>query len=407
MIRIAVMGAFDTKGVELGYLRDRIAEFGVQTVTIDIGVGGDPQLQPDVSAASCLQLIGMDIGAVHRMGRNEAIQAMTAAAIEAVKRGLTEEKMDGIITICGGTGSSVCNAVYDSLPFGFPKVMLSSLPPLMGSAERLSLNDTLFLHSIVDVAGLNDIMRRQLDYAAATITAVARFAAATPMSQQGAKRRPRVALTMFGVTTPCVETVEKILLANGYDPYIFHANGDGGFQMERLMQQNFFDAVIDITLAEIMPEFFKGAACYGGPQRLKVAGKLNLPRLYVPGALDVVNYLDIPASEKYDRVFHMHTPALKVLRPNAEDSQKIGAEVGKRISIGGGPVEVVIPTEGLSQTDHAGHPCYDPEANQALFQSIRANLRPDIPVTEVHCHINDPAFGQRVAEIFMERILPL
>lgn len=406
MIRIAVMGSFDTKGVELGYLRDKLTELGVQPLTIDIGVGGEPQIPADISAGSCLELTGTDIGTVRKMGRSEAVQAMTAAAVKTAKKCLTEGRMDGIITMCGGTGSAVCNAVYDSLPFGFPKVMLSSLPPLMGSAERLSLNDTLFMHSIVDVAGLNDIMRRQLDYAAASIAAVAQYAANTPMTPTGSERHPRVALTMFGVTTPCVETVAGILSKHGYDPYIFHANGDGGFQMERLMRQGFFDGVIDITLAEIMPEFFEGAACYGGPQRLKAAGELNLPRLYVPGALDVANYLDIPASQKYDRVFHMHTPALKVLRPNTSDSRKIGAEVGKRISIGGGSVEVVIPAKGLSQTDYAGHPCYDAEANDALFQAIRSNLRPGIPVTEVECHINDPAFGQKVAEIFMSRILP-
>lgn len=408
MKKIAVLGALDTKGKEFEYLVDTIQSLGGDTLVIDTSVGGEAVFDRviDISAEEVLEMCGVSKKEVQKMGRNDAIKVMKKSAVLTVHRLLTEERINGIITMCGGTGSSVVNTVYDSIPFGFPKVMLSTLPPLKGENEKLTLNDTLFMKSIVDISGLNDIMTSQMDSIAAAIVSLAgRYGQAK--KEETGRRQPKIALTMFGVTTPCVSEVQKILTRQGYNTYVFHANGDGGFQMEKLIEQKFFDGVIDITMAEIVPELFEGADCYAGPKRLEAAGKTGIPCLFVPGALDVVNYVDFKASEKYDRVSHMHTAGLKVLRPNKEDSLKIGKLAAEKLNKGEGPAEIVFPLKGLSQTDVEGHPCYDAEANKELFDTLRDNLKPEIRVTELDYHINDTKFAEEIAKIFMERILPV
>ena len=176
MKKIAVLGALDTKGKEFEYLVDAIQSLGGDTLVIDTSVGGESvfDLVIDISAEEVLKTCGVSKKEVQKMGRNDAIKVMKKSAVLTVHRLLTEERINGIITMCGGTGSSVMNTVYDSIPFGFPKVMLSTLPPLKGENEKLTLNDTLFMKSIVDILGLNDIMTSQMDSIAAAIVSLAR-----------------------------------------------------------------------------------------------------------------------------------------------------------------------------------------------------------------------------------------
>jgi uncharacterized protein (UPF0261 family) len=211
-----------------------------------------------------------------------------------------------------------------------------------------------------------------------------------------------VGVTMLGQTTPGVMRLRERLLAADHAPVIFHANGVGGPAMEKLAASGALSGVIDYTLSELANSLMDGIHTTG-PQRLRVAGRHGLPQVVVPGCCDFFNQgARATVPERFrDRKSYFHNPVATLVRLNEEEGVALGRMIAERLSEATGPVSVIVPTRGFSLADAAGGDLYDPPADRALIDSLRASLRPDFAYEEVDLHVDDPEFADLVADRYL------
>lgn len=252
--------------------------------------------------------------------------------------------------------------------------------------------------SVVDVAGLNSISQYLISQAAAAICAMASVS-----YDRNTPRAGRIAISMFGNTTACVDHCSSLLKNQGYEVFAFHSNGIGGQNMEALIREGCFDAVLDITTTELADDLC-GGICSAGPDRLKASVDSGIPQVVVPGCLDMVNFAQwntLP--EKYrSRELYSWAPDVTLMRTNEEENLQLGEEIAKKLNQSAAAVTVLLPTKGLSQIDAGGEVFYHPEINQVLFDTIKDHVREPVKVMEVNAHINDSEFSERAVKSLME-----
>lgn len=395
---VAVIGALDTKGKENEYLIKQIEKAGMKTLMIDIGVFGSPHFMPAVSASEVAAEMGADLENLRKSKdrRSETLELMANGAKKIVARLEKEGKIDGAVAMGGGQGTYSGSIVMGGLPIGFPKVLISTTAFADNQTKPFEgINDTFVMNSLVDISGLNSVLKMIIQKAAGCIAGLVGFA-----YEKEAEKKPTIGMTMFGVTTPCVSKVQEILEKAGFEVLVFHATGVGGSLMEQFIKDGYIDGVADVTLAEVTHEYIEGASGPGRPDRLMVAGEYAIPQVIVPGALDLVNFMP-PSSvpKKYEgRQFHLHNENLKVMRINKQESEELARIIAKRLNGSKGKIVVLLPLKGLSVNDAPDGDFYDPKVDAALFSELKKNLRDDIPVMEFDYNINDGAFAQKIAD---------
>jgi uncharacterized protein (UPF0261 family) len=392
---VVLVGTLDTKGEECAFLRDRVRAEGCDVVLVDAGVMSASSLA-DISADTVAAAAGLDRAALAAAGdRGPAVAAMTAGAIEVVRRLRAEGRLDGILGVGGSGGSSIAAAAMRALPVGVPKLIVSTMAsgdtrPYVGTA------DIAMLHSVVDLAGLNTLSERILTNAAAAIAGMARAAAGFISTMT---RRPVIGATMYGVTTPCLTVARAWLEAHGYEVLVFHATGVGGRSMEALMRAGLITGSLDVTTTELVDELV-GGVMTAGPDRLEAAGTLGLPQVVSLGALDICAFgpKDTVPEGFRGRRLYVHNAAVTLMRTTEAECAELGRVIARKLNRATGPLTVFIPLGGLSMIDAPGGPFHDPAADAALIQELKAGLRPDVEVVEMATHINDPAFATAMAE---------
>ena len=401
--KILVIGAFDTKGVEYAFLRERILECGHQTVTLNTGVMGTTDLFPvDVEADEVAAAAGANLADLRSKGdRGAAMKAMAEGAPKVVRRLYDQGAFDGVIGMGGTGGTSVVTAAMQPLPVGVPKICVSTAAS-GNTAPYIGSKDIVLMPSIVDVAGLNRISRLIFTRAAGAICGM--VASEIPEVQGD---RPIIAASMFGNTTECVNMCLDKLQNKGYEVLVFHATGTGGKTMESLVAEGLVDAVLDITTTE-WADTVCGGVFDAGPERLSAPGQAGIPHLIVPGCIDMANFGG-PATvpQKYKdagRLFYEWNPSVTLMRTNAEENKRMGEVFAEKANAAKGPVAVLIPLRGVSILDGDGELFCDRDADQAMFDALKANLRDDIPVTEIDCNVNAPEFADRAVALMLELI---
>jgi len=246
--------------------------------------------------------------------------------------------------------------------------------------------------AVTDLAGLNRISRVVLTHAG---EAIAAMSASTPVP---ANDKPAVGLTMFGVTTPLVSRLAT-WLEPSFEPLVFHATGTGGQSMEALARGGYLAGVLDTTTTELADDLV-GGVLSAGPDRLEAAGELGLPQVVSLGALDMVNFgpRETLPPQFEDRNIYVHNPTVTLMRTTPEEMDQLGKEVANKASAANGPTAVLLPLRGVSAIDAEGKAFWWPEADAALFQSVRNWVAPDVDVVEMDAHINDPAFAEACAK---------
>jgi uncharacterized protein (UPF0261 family) len=400
--QIALIATLDTKGVETAYVRDRIAALGGDAIVIDSGILGEAAgCEPDVSRAEVARAGGRDLDDVRAAGsRGAAVEQMQEGA-RAVLEGLwAERRVDGALCLGGAEGALLGAAAMAALPVGVPKLIVS--PSASGRrpfGPFVGEGDTLVMHSVIDILGINPISRTIFDNAAAAVVGMARDAG-RPAETLGERC---VAITMLGHTTPAVMRMLPALEAGGHQPVVFHANGVGGPAMERLIDAGAISGVIDFTLSELANAMHPTGIHATGPRRLTVAGENRLPQVVVPGCVDFFNQgarEELP--ERYrERKQYFHNPVATLVRLTAEEEAELGRIVAARLGSARGPVRVICPTGGFSLADVPGGDLWDPEADAAFIDSLRDALPPEIPFEEVDAHVDDPEFADLVAERYL------
>jgi uncharacterized protein (UPF0261 family) len=284
------------------------------------------------------------------------------------------------------------SAAMRELPVGVPKVLVSTMAS-GNTAPYVDVKDLTMMYSVVDIAGMNPLSRRILANAAGAIVGM------VTQAQPLAADRPLVAATMFGVTTPCVTAARERLEAAGYDVLVFHATGSGGRAMEGLIDDGWFAGVLDVTTTEWADEVV-GGALTAGPGRLSAAGRRGIPQVVSVGALDMVNFgapETMPARFRLRRLYR-HNPQVTLMRTTPDECREIGRRIAEQLNRATGPTEVLLPRRGVSMIDRDGQPFHDPDANEALFTSLRSALNPNIHVRELDAHINDAEFAHALAD---------
>ncbi len=399
---VALLGSLDTKGAEYGFVRQCIEARGHRTLLIDVGVLRPPGVTPDVSREEVAAAVGVDMAAlVEQSDRGEAVATMSRGAAALVPKLYAEGRFDGIMALGGGGGTSVACAAMQTLPLGVPKVMVSTVAGTDVSGY-VGVKDIVMVPSIVGVSGVNRISRTIFATAAGAICGM--LETAVPAGED----KPLVAASMFGNTTECVEAAKAILEEAGYEVLVFHATGVGGRTMESLVEAGLITGVLDVTTTEWADELVGGVLA-AGPRRLEAAAKGGVPTIVTPGCLDMVNFWapeTVPEKFK-DRRFYQHNPNITLMRTTPEECRQLGRIIAEKLNASTAAATVLIPLGGLSVIDAPGGPFWWPEADRALLDALKENLRDGVPVVEMQCNVNAPEFARACAEALLETMKDL
>jgi uncharacterized protein (UPF0261 family) len=397
---VILIGTLDTKGVEVAFVRDLLTAAGVATLVIDAGVLGPPHFTPDVPREQVYEAAGTSLDAVRRANdRGQAIEAAARGVTKVVTDLAAQGQEDAVLGLGGSAGTTIGTAAMRALPFGVPKLMVSTLAA--GQVRPyVGVRDVMMLPSVVDISGLNRISRTVLANAANAMIGMVRGERAGAGDD-----KPLVTATMFGVTTPCVEACRKMMEANGYEVLVFHATGTGGQTMESFIADGLVRGVLDLTTTELADELV-GGVLSAGRDRLTAAGLRGTPQVISLGALDMVNF-GPPETVPYQfrgRRFYQHNPTVTLMRTTPEENDRLGKEIAEKASAARGPTAVLVPLRGVSAIDREGGPFWWPEADAALFQSLRNWMSPQVRLVELDLHVNDPGFAEAAARTLLEMI---
>ena len=394
MKTIAIAGTFDTKGAEYLYVKELIESLGLGTFTIHTGVF-EPTFKPDISNAQVAEAAGMDIKTlVDKKDRALATEVLSKGMEKLVLKLYKQGKFHGIISFGGTGGTSLVTPAMRALPIGVPKVMVSTVAS-GNTAPYVGASDIIMMPSIVDVAGINSISTKIFTNAVFAIAGMVKFE-----NKKVVDKKPLIAATMFGVTTPCVTAATKYLEKRGYEVLIFHATGIGGQSMEALIAGGFIEGVLDLTTTEWADEII-GGVLNAGPYRLEAAGKNHIPQVVSVGALDMCNfgtYDTIP--KKFERRnLYKHNPTVTLMRTNVEENEAIGKKLVEKLNMAKDKTTLMLPLKGISGIDVEGQPFYGVEEDKMLFDTLRNGVNKNsVEVIEMNYAINDVEFAEAAAQ---------
>ncbi|WP_274423832.1 Tm-1-like ATP-binding domain-containing protein [Chelativorans sp. YIM 93263] len=384
--RVYIAGTFDTKGDEIAYVLETIAGTGMEAVTVDLSTRTDSHYGAGFAASEVATHHPDGPQAVFGDDRGRAIAAMAEAFRIFIAR---REDLAGLIGLGGSGGTALITPAMRALPVGVPKLMVSTVAS-GNVAPYVGPSDICMMYSVTDVAGLNRISRVVLANAARAMAGMAAAPISSPVDD-----KPAVGLTMFGVTTRCVEMVTEAL-ENEFDCLVFHATGTGGQSMEKLVDSGLVTGVIDVTTTEIC-DLMMGGVFPATDDRLGAIARTGIPYVGSCGALDMVNFgapETIP--RRYaDRLFYEHNPQVTLMRTTAEENARMGQWIGEKLNACNGPVCFLLPERGVSALDATGQPFDDPEARSTLFEAIESTVHvtPQRKVIRLPHNINDPEFA--------------
>lgn len=395
---VYLIATMDTKGEELMFVSRLLKESSIAVRLLDVGTK-DPALgTPDISRSEIWQTQFPDQQLNLVTSRSIAIEQMGDALKAFLLQENSENRVAGVLGLGGSGGTSLITKAMRALPIGLPKLMVSTVAsgqvsPYVGSSDILMLN------SVVDISGINAVSQVILNNAAAAMTGMVQ------KSDLPAIHRRTLAMTMFGVTTPCVTRVRHLLENDGYDCLVFHATGTGGRAMEQLAASGMLNGVLDITTTEVADEVV-GGVFPSGPDRFDSLIKSQIPLVLSLGALDMVNFggMETVPKKFQDRKLHVHNQQVTLMRTSPSENRQIAGWIARKVNQSTAAVRIMVPEGGLSLLDVPGQPFYDPEADSALFDELQQKLHttPLRQLIRLPYAINDPEFANALVDHFRE-----
>jgi uncharacterized protein (UPF0261 family) len=400
---ILLISTLDTKAQETLYLKEKIAALGARPVLMDLSMGTpDAGVPPaDIPASEVAKAGG---GTIEEIQSSRERAKITATMIEGAKRVAKERyekgEIQGVIGLGGSTGSLMATEVMRALPYGVAKLMVSSTAALPGLSTRyIGKGDIALFHTVIEIAGLSNLLKQALDRAAQAICAMA----AVPVPERTrSKDQIVVALTMLGPCEHCASAVRKHLEGEGCQVIGFSAAGISDAAMEDMVRQGLFDAVIDLAPGGVGEALWKGMRA-SGPHRMEAAGDMGIPQVIAPCS---VNFMTPRKSQYKPEYYERRKVDLDKhrtwIRISPEEMESVAETFAKKLNKAKGPVRVVIPGKGWSAVDREGSPAYDPNEDAIFTKVLKKNLKEDILVREVDANLEDPEFAEAVVEAFWE-----
>jgi uncharacterized protein (UPF0261 family) len=404
---IAIIATLDTKGPETTFVKSRIEASGFGTLILDTGIlerRSPESPHPQVSADDIALEGGEDRRDLidrssEKETRNRGIRAMSKGSATILRRLYNEGRICGVIGLGGAQGTEISTYAMRTLPLGVPKVMVSTV----ASGQTpfgiyTGTRDITIMHSVVDILGLNSLTRRVLANAAGAVVGMAQAKVIEPGNP-----RTRVGMTIYGQTTPAALAIKPRLENMGCEVFAFHSNGTGGRAMEELAVENMLDVIFDLSTHEVTDELFGGIHA-SDSQRLLAGGIKGIPRLVVPGALDLITLGEpetIPEAYRAQPSVR-HNPHITLVRLTADQMMRVAEVVAGRLNQAKGPVTVAIPKGGYSFYNREGLHFRDVEADRLFVETLRSILKPGIPIIEIKSHVNDPLFVEEILLVFQK-----
>ena len=388
-----LIGTLDTKGVEYQFANERFKKAGLNTILIDAGIIGESVVKADISNEEVARAGGEELATLKNLGdRGFAVSVMTQGVNQIVQDLHKNNQCDAVFALGGSGGSTISSFAMRNLPIGIPKVLVSTLIA-SNASSFIGESDMALFASVVDIAGINSISAK----------VIANAVDATIGMIKGEKveitnNKKLVSASMFGVTTTCVTNARKILEENDLEVITFHMTGSGGKSMENLIRQGFINASLDVTTTELADEIV-GGTLSAGPTRLTAARDKHIPQVVSVGALDMVNFgpkETVPEKFK-NRNLYVHNENVTLMRTTAEECEKIAFDICEKLNQSASKVTLMLPLLGVSAIATKGQVFYDQGADEALFSTIRKNLKPNVELVELNCAINDQEFSDALA----------
>jgi len=387
---IAVVGTFDSKGEEHFFLKERIEDRGISTLTINVGTKNPSPFPVDYDL---YEQVVADKGVIPP-SRDKAIQAVIDHATVLIKKLHKDGEICGIISAGGGTGTNIGTSVMHVLPLGVPKIMVSTVAS-RDMKMSVGTKDITMMHSVADILGVNSIIGGILDRAAGAIVGMVQN------SWEQTQKKKRIALSMFGFITKAAEAIREFLEEKGYEVVAFHANGTGGMAMEELAAEGYFHGILDLATHELADDLMDGYCGGIGPERLEPISVLQIPRLVIPGGLDcaVLEFTRNNVPDKFRGRNIFYYDFRSAVRLSLKETRFIAGQLAEKLNQDISGIKVLVPMRGWSEADGEGRPLYDSVAQDEFMKTLRHDLDPKVEIMEVDLHINDPSFAELAAKI--------
>lgn len=356
----------------------------------------EPLFEPDVNNKELAKCVDVTIDElVEKKDRAYATEMLSKGMEVLIPKLYKEAKFDGIISFGGSGGTALVAKAMQTLPIGVPKIMVST----MASGDvspYIGTSDIMMIPSIVDVSGLNSISTQIFKNAVFAMAGMLSFESKTLDEQ----KKPLIATTMFGVTTPAVTAAREYLENSGYEVLVFHATGSGGKTMEALIEDGFIDGVLDLTTTEWADEIV-GGVLNAGEKRLEAAALKRIPQVVSVGALDMVNFgpFDTVPEKFSNRLFYKHNPTVTLMRTTVEENKLFGEKIANKLNLSTGKTTLVLPLNGVSGIDVVGEIFYGPDEDKMLFDTLKENIdKEKVKLVERQESINEVSFAQFAAQ---------
>jgi uncharacterized protein (UPF0261 family) len=389
---IAILATLDTKGPEGNYLREQVEEFGEKALLIDTGVVGTPSVKADITREEVSEAGGTPLAELLKdPTQDKAHPVMSAGASSIMKKLMAQNKVHGIVSLGGTQGTSLGTMVMRTLPYGFPKVMVSTVAS--GNVSSfVDIKDITMMFSVGDILGLNPVMCKILANAAGAVCGMANVKVQIE-TRTGDK--PLIGMTNIGLATRGTIKALELFKERGYDVIVFHAVGSGGRAMEQMMKDGIIGAVLDYALVEIPNEIYGGLNA-GGPDRLKTAGQLGIPQVVCPAGVEHIGLiLSEPhkgPKEHLHRKYYYHSPIIFVYRLDRDEMIVTAKEVVNRLKYTKDEAIFMIPKKGFDRSCYQDAPLYDPDGDEAFIKYLKDHLPKNFRIVEIDSTIEDSQF---------------
>lgn len=397
MKTIAVIACADTKYHEIGFVREQILAAGCEPLVIDISTGPYVLIKTDVSREEVLSLSGWDLERIRSLNKSDAISTMGACAARMILKLCQEGRIDGAFGMGGLQNTVMCSAALRALPFGFPKMICSTIACGFRYFDTaVGDKDIAVTPSVVDFAGMNPISESVLGNAVCALIGMVLFGG-KPINTGGEKY---IATTLMGITNDTVMRASDNLSARGRHMISFHSTGIGGKVMEEMIRNGVISAVMDLSLHEMTAEYL-GDYGYsrGARNRLTAAAETGITALIVPGGIDFccIGKGELLPDEEA-RGYVWHNADLTHTRMYEHEILDITNTIIDRLNQSKGRTEVLLPMNGLRTMSYPGEFFHKPDTIRQMKTLFEQRLRPDIPFKAVDMNFCDPAFADLCAD---------
>lgn len=389
--KVLLLATQDTKEEEARYLRRHLEEHGCEVIHLDASVRrtvGGAEISPEQVAGAA----GRTIEEVRALGHEGKCQAvMIEGSVKLALEVHAREGLSGALALGGSMGTSLAGAIFQQLPYGLPKLIVSTMASGF-TAPYVGLRDIAMMNAVTDIAGLNSLSRDIYRNAAAAVAGMAR--AYEPSREAG---KPLVLIGTLGTTERCTRRVRQALEGDGFEVMVFHTSGAGGRTLDMLAAERDVAAVLDLSWTEMVDEIFGGIAA-AGPDRGKAALARGIPTIFAPGNVDFIigGPLEAAQAQYPGRRYHVHNPALTAVRTKLEDLKRIADHVAGLVADAKGPVRVLVPLGGFSHHDSTEGHIHEPDLPRPFADYFQSILPDDVPFEAHDVHFNDPAFADAI-----------